>query len=81
MQTIHIELNKNQFLKSLRKLNERDKLEIYEELKKSLFPKRFDRLLKTTRTDELSWEDISDAVEEVRQKRYEERKQILESHY
>ncbi len=77
MQTIHIELNKNQFLKSLRKLNERDKLEIYEELKKSLFPKRFDRLLKTTRTDELSWEDISDAVEEVRQKRYEEGKQIL----
>jgi len=77
MQTIHIELNKNQFLKSLRKLNERDKLEIYEELKKSLFPKRFASLMKSTSTDELSWEDITDAVEEVRQKRYEEGKQIL----
>lgn len=75
MQTINIELNKNQFLKSLRKLNERDKLEIYEELKKSLFPKRFEGLIKSTYTPEISWEDITEAVEEVRQKRYEEGKQ------
>ncbi len=75
MQTINIELNKNQFLKSIRKLDEKDKLEIYEELKKSLFPKRFERLLKSTRTDELSFEEITKEVEEVREKRYEEGKQ------
>jgi len=50
MQTINIELNKNQFLKSIRKLDEKDKLEIYEELKKSLFPNRFEKLLKSTKT-------------------------------
>ena len=75
MQTINIELNKSQFLKSIRKLDEKDKLEIYEELKKSLFPKRFERLLKSTRTDELSFDEITKEVEDVRQKRYEEGKQ------
>lgn len=75
MQTINIKLNKNQFLKSIRKLDEKDKLEIYEELKRSLFPNRFERLLKSTRTDELSYDEITKEVEEVRQKRYEEGKQ------
>ena len=70
-----VELNKNQFLKSIRKLDEKDKLEIYEELKKSLFPKRFERLLESTKTDELFFDDITKEVEEVRQKRYEEGKQ------
>ncbi len=75
MQTINIELNKNQFLKSIRKLDEKDKLEIYEELKKNLFPNRFERLLKSTKTDELSFEEITKEAEEVRQRRYEEGKQ------
>jgi hypothetical protein len=75
MQTINIKLSKNQFLQSIRKLDEKDKLEIYKELKKSLFPKRFERLLKSTRTDELSFDEITKEVEEVRKTRYEEGKQ------
>lgn len=75
MQTINIELNKSQFLKSIKKLDEKDKLEIYEELKKSLFPKRFERLLESTQTNELSFDEITKEAEEVRQKRYEEGKQ------
>ncbi|WP_016777245.1 type II toxin-antitoxin system VapB15 family antitoxin [Anaerophaga thermohalophila] len=75
MQTINIELNKNQFLKSIRKLDEKDKLEIYEELKKSLFPNRFEKLLKSTKTEGLSFEEITKEVEEVRQKRYDEGRQ------
>ena len=70
MQAINIELNKNQFLKSIRKLDEKDKLEIYQELKRSLFPKRFERLLESTQTNELPFDEITKKVEEVRQKSF-----------
>ena len=77
MKTISIELDKSQFVKILNKLDEDDKLEIFNELKKSLFLKRFNNLLKSTKTNELSLEEITMEVESVRKQRYENRKHLL----
>lgn len=73
MRTINIELDKNQFMKILNNMDESDKLEIYNELRKSLFLKRFNELLNTTKTDELTLEEITKEVESVRQQRYEKK--------
>jgi hypothetical protein len=77
MKTISIELDKSQFIRILNKLDDNDKLEIYNELKKSLFLKRFNKLLKSTKSNELSLEEITKEVESVRTQRYEKGKQIL----
>ncbi len=71
MNTIQIELDKKQFLKSIRKLDEKDRLEIYNELKKSLFPQRFEKLLESTKTDKITFDEITEEVESVRKERYE----------
>jgi hypothetical protein len=76
MKAINIELDKSQFLKIINQLDYNDKLELLNELKKSLFLKRFNKLLKSTRTDELTIEEITLEVESVREQRYEEGKQI-----
>ena len=73
METIQLNLNKQQFFRILQAMDERDRLEIYDRLRKSLFVSRFDRLLNAVRTDELSLEDITKEVEAVRQMRYEQR--------
>jgi len=77
MKTISIELDKNQFMSVLNKLDDLSKIEIYNELKKTLFLKRFNQLLNTTRTNELTFEEITQEVESVRKQRYEAGKQIL----
>jgi hypothetical protein len=77
MKTINVELNKNQFIQLIKSLDDEDKLEIFNELKKSLFLKRFNILLKSTKTDELTLEEITKEVESVRKSRYEKGKQIL----
>ena len=77
MKTISIELDKGQFLRILKKLDDRDKLEIYNELKKSLFLKRFNKLLKSTKTNELTLETITMEVESVRKQRYDSGKQVF----
>jgi hypothetical protein len=77
MKTVNIELDKNQFIKIINSLDYQDKLEIFNELKKSLFLKRFNNLLKSAKTDELTFEDITKEVESVRKSRYEKGKQIL----
>jgi hypothetical protein len=77
MKTVNIELDKNQFIKIINSLDDVDKLEILNELKKSLFLKRFNKLLKSTKTDELTLEDITKEVESVRKNRYEKGKQII----
>lgn len=77
MKTINFELDKNQFISIIKSLDDEDKLEIFNELKKSLFLKRFNKLLKSTKTDELTFEEITKAVESVRKSRYEKGKQIL----
>jgi hypothetical protein len=77
MSTINIELDRNQFIRILNKLDDSDKLEIFNELKKSLFLKRFNNLLKSTKTNDLTLEEITKEVESVRKQRYEKRKQNL----
>ncbi|HDR51083.1 MAG TPA: hypothetical protein ENN90_05590 [Mariniphaga anaerophila] len=77
MKAVSIELNKSQFLKVINQLDDNDKFELYNELKKSLFLKRFNKLLKSTKTDELTMEDITNEVESVRKQRYEEGRQAI----
>ena len=77
MRTVNIELDKNQFIRIINRIDETDKLEILNELKKSLFLKRFNKLLKSTKTDELTMADITKEVESVRKNRYEKGKQII----
>ena len=77
MKAINIELDKSQFLKIINQLDDNDKFELFNELKKSLFLKRFNKLLKSTQTDELSMDEITKEVESVRRQRYEEGKQII----
>lgn len=75
MDTIQFNLNKQMFFGLLQAMDEKDKLEIFDRLRKSLFVSRFERLLKTTRTNDLTIEDITREVEAVRQERYEKRKE------
>ena len=75
MDTIQLNISKQQFFGMLQAMPEQDQLEVFERLRKSLFVSRFDRLLRSVRTDELSLEDITREVEAVRQEHYEERKQ------
>jgi Mg/Co/Ni transporter MgtE len=77
MKAINIELDKSQFLKIINQLDDNDKFELFNELKKSLFLKRFNKLLNSTRTDELTMDEITEEVESVRKQRYEEGKQII----
>jgi len=77
MRTMQLNLGKSQFVNMFNTMNDIDKLEIYNELKKSLLLNRFENLLKSLRTDELSMEDITKEVESVRKKRYEEGRQCL----
>ena len=77
MKAINIELNKRQFLKIINQLDDNDKFELYNELKKSLYLKRFNKLLRSTKTDELTMEDITNEVESVRKQRYEEGRQAI----
>ncbi len=76
MKAIQIELKKSQILKILNQLDDKDKLELFYELRKSTFLKRFNKLLQTTRNDGLSLDEITQEVESVRKNRYEKGKQI-----
>jgi hypothetical protein len=77
MKAINIELDKSQFLRIINQLDDNDKFELFNELKKSLFLKRFNKLLSSTKTDELTIDEITNEVESVRKQRYEEGKQII----
>jgi len=77
MKAVSIELDKSQFFKIINQLDDNDKFELYNELKKSLFLKRFNKLLKSTRTDELTMDEITNEVESVRKQRYEEGSQAI----
>ena len=66
MKAYNIELNKSQFYKLINQLDDNDKFELYNKLKKSLFLKRFNKLLKSTQTDDLTLDDITKEVESVR---------------
>ncbi|MBA4410311.1 MAG: hypothetical protein C0397_12900 [Odoribacter sp.] len=77
MKNISIELDKSQFIGIINRLDDNDKMEIFNELKKSLFLKRFNKLLKSTKTKELTLDEITNEVESVRKQRYEKGEQIL----
>jgi hypothetical protein len=69
------------FFGLLQNLDNSDKWETYKFLKKILFQESMENLLKSLQTDNLSIEDITEAVEEVRQERYENGKQNIKSNY
>ena len=75
MDTIQLNISKKHFVGMIQSMPEKDRLAIFDLLRKSIFVSRFNRLLKSTRTDELSLEDITREVEAVRQAHYEEQKQ------
>lgn len=77
MKNIQLNINKRQFVNLFRTMNDSDKMEIYKELKKSLFLNRFEKLLDSLSTDKLSLEDITKEVETVRKNRYEQGNQNL----
>lgn len=74
MDTIQLNISKQQFVGLIQSMPEKDRLKIFDRLRKSLFVCRFNRLLKSTRMDELSLEDIPREVEAVRKERYEGQK-------
>ena len=71
MNTLQLNIEKNQFVGLLQTLNASDKLEMYGILKKSLLCDRMENLLNTIDADELSMDDITETIETVRQERYE----------
>lgn len=76
METFQLNLTKQQVANLFQSMNEKDKLELFRELRQSLFVSRFDTLLNSLRTDELSDEDIALEVETVRKKHYESGKNL-----
>jgi predicted DNA-binding protein YlxM (UPF0122 family) len=77
MDTLQLNIGKNQFVDLLQALSISDKLEIYGVLKKSLLCDRMENLSNTFDSDDLSMEDITETIEEVRQERYEKAKQYV----
>jgi len=75
MNTLQVNLEKNQFVGLLQTLSISDKLEMYGVLKKSLLCDRMENLLNTIDADGLSLDEITETVETVRQERYEKSKQ------
>jgi len=70
-------VQKSQFLNLLQTLNTQDKLEMNSALKKSFLCDSMENLLSTHKYNELSIEDISETVEEVRYDRYKKGKQCI----
>ncbi len=75
MATINIPVDKSTFMDILQKLDEQSKMEIYNELKKSLYLRRFNELLTSAKTDNLTLDDITKEVEAVRKQRFESEEQ------
>ena len=70
----NIELNKSQIFSLIGQLNEDDKIELINNLQESTFIKRFEKLLDSLKTNDLTLDDITKEVESIRKKRYEEGK-------
>jgi len=71
METLQSNREKNQFISLLQTLSLSDKAEMYRKLKISLACDRVENLLNTINASELSMEDITEVVENVRQEMYE----------
>ena len=66
-----LNLNSEQILSLFRQLSYDDKLLIINELKSNTFKQRFQKLLDSLKTDNLTWDEITKEVEEVRKSRYD----------
>lgn len=71
--TYNIMLDKDQILNLIQQMKQEDKIDLLEQLKETTFLDRFEQLLASLKTDELTLEEITKEVEEVRQKRYSNR--------
>ena len=71
MNTLQLNIEKSQFIDMLQTLNVADKWEMYRAIKKSLLCDRMENMLNSFDAEELSMDDITEAVEEVRQEKYE----------
>jgi hypothetical protein len=69
--SVTLALNVDQLKKLIEQCNLEEKIELIRYLEKETFESRFRRLLKNFKTDELTFEDITQEVENIRQKRYE----------
>lgn len=67
---LKVTLTIDQILDLIRQLPTADKIKVGKELEKELIESRLTKLLEAFETDEISEEDIGDAVEEVREERY-----------
>jgi hypothetical protein len=79
---LSIDFNQLQFLIGQCSLEE--KIELSRNLERETFPVRFNQILDRIKTDELTFEEITDEVKKVRQKRYVKEfdllDEILEDH-
>ena len=70
MNTLQLNIERGQFIDILQRLNVADKWEMYKAIKKSLLCDRMENMLNSIDAEELSMEDITEAVEEVRQEKH-----------
>jgi len=74
MKSYNIQLDKSQIISILSQMSDNDKVDLLKKLQESTWVKRFEKLLTSLRTDEISIDDITKEVEDVRQKRFNEGK-------
>jgi hypothetical protein len=69
--SVTLALNVDQLKTLIGQCNLEEKIELIRYLEKETFESRFRQLLKNFKTDELTFEEITQEVENIRQKRYE----------
>ena len=77
METLQLNIEKNQFVGLLQTLSVSDKLEMFTVLKKSLLCDRMENLVNSFDIEDISMEDITETIETVRQERYDKGKQYV----
>jgi hypothetical protein len=68
--SLNIELDKSQLINLISQLEISDKIELLDILRQSTFLTRFQNLLRELKTDDLTFEEITQEVDKVRQSRY-----------
>lgn len=71
---LNLSLNFQQVLELIKQLPFKEKKELSKELEKEMTDKKLSALLNTFKTDELSYETITNEVEKVRESLYENKK-------
>ena len=72
--SLNIRLNYSQILELARQLSDDDKVQLNRELAAEVRKIELQRLLQVFKNDEISLDEITSEVEQVRKARYEERK-------